>query len=45
MRLAATRVKFECDWQPATQFLHALAASAVQSCQFFESKLPEHLFE
>jgi hypothetical protein len=35
MRLAASHM----------QFLHELAASAVQSCQFFESKRPEHLFE
>jgi hypothetical protein len=27
------------------QFLHTLAASTVQSCQFFESTLPEQLFE
>jgi hypothetical protein len=27
------------------QFLHALAASTVQSRQFFESTLPEQLFE
>jgi hypothetical protein len=27
------------------QFLHALAASTVQSHQFFESMLPEQLFE
>jgi hypothetical protein len=35
MRLAASRI----------QFLHALAASTVQSRQFFESTLPEQLFE
>jgi hypothetical protein len=35
MQLAASR----------KQFLHALAASCVQSCQFFESPLPEQLFE
>ena len=35
MQLAASR----------KQFLHALAASCVQSCQFFESMLPEQLFE
>ncbi len=35
MRLAASRM----------QFLHALAASTVQSSQFFKSTLPEQLFE
>jgi hypothetical protein len=46
MRLAATRVKFECDWPPvACYFCMRLAASCVQSGQFFESMLPEQLFE
>jgi hypothetical protein len=35
MRLAASRI----------QFLHALAASCTQIRQFFESTLPEQLFE
>ncbi len=46
MRLVATWVQLECDWPPvACNFLRALAASCVQSCQFFESLLPEQLFE
>jgi hypothetical protein len=49
MRLVATRAQFACDWRPlgynlyAT--LHALAASCVQSRQFFASTLREQLFE
>jgi hypothetical protein len=35
MRLAASRI----------QFFHALAASCMQIRQFFESTLPEQLFE
>jgi hypothetical protein len=34
MRLVASRI----------QFLHVLAASKVQSCNFFENTLPEQLF-
>ncbi len=52
MRLAATRVQFICDCRPlgynlyATgRQLHALAASCMQSRQFFASTLREKLFE
>jgi hypothetical protein len=55
MRLAATRVQFTCVWRPLgtiwmrlpasrKHFLHTLAASCVQSRQFFESTLREQLF-
>jgi hypothetical protein len=46
MPLAATRGQFVCDWPPvAPNFCVRLAASTVQSRQFFESTLPEELFE
>jgi hypothetical protein len=54
MRLAAIRVQFACDWRPLGYNLHAtgghpiymrLAASRMQSRQFFASTLREQLFE
>jgi hypothetical protein len=46
MRLAATWLQFECDWpQVACYFCMPLAVSWVQSRQFFESTLPEELFD
>jgi hypothetical protein len=56
MRLAAKRVQFACNWLPLgyklygppvthMRSLHALAASCVQSRQFFASTLREQVFE
>jgi hypothetical protein len=46
MQLAATWLQFECDWLPvACHFCMQLVASYVQSCQFFESTLPDELVE
>jgi hypothetical protein len=46
MRLAAKLLQFECDWPPvACYFCMRLAASCVQSRQFFESTLRGELFE
>ncbi len=42
MQLAATRVQIIYDWSPvAWKFLHAQAASCLQSCQFCASTLRE----
>ncbi len=52
MRLAATRVQFVSHWRPLRYNLHApgrqshaIFVSTVQSRKFFESTLPEQLFE
>jgi hypothetical protein len=46
MRLAATRVQFECDWPPVVcYFCIGLAAICMQSRQYFASTLREQLFK
>jgi hypothetical protein len=46
MRLAATRVQFECDWPPVASYVCMQpAAFCMQSRQFFASTLREQLFE
>jgi hypothetical protein len=55
MQISVDFIHFACDWRPrgynlhATasrmQTLHVLAASCMQSSQFFESTLQEQLFE
>ncbi len=51
MRLAATRVRFACDWRPLGNNLYATGGQShanfacVGSRQFFASTLREQLFE
>jgi hypothetical protein len=45
MRLVAIQVQFVSNWPPVALNFCKLAASTVQKRQFFESTLPEQLFE